>query len=263
MESLETQIINQTTEDLLLQQIIQTNQSLEQIQNLLTSIQDLYNILPKSIENVLNIQLKNMQDSLKSSQEIVQNEQKQNHQLVNLQLQKTIDFQESLDKATDTIIKQKAASLVDTLNPYVEKSKRLLNELSCNISTKTIGINSKLIEINNGLMRIHVGKVIIDYLIAALAAFVLGIFCTLWISQSLYGKMIERSYQAEMLIASKQGVSEYKSELTKNNSGIIKIKELEKEYIKNHKSDIKNADVYIQNLNDVIKQYRDNEFMKE
>lgn len=75
--------------------------------------------------------------------------------------------------------------------------------------------------------------------------------------------MIERSYQAEMLIASKQGVSEYKSELTKNNSGIIKIKELEKEYINNHKSDIKNADVYIQNLNDVIKQYRDNEFMKE
>ena len=39
------------------------------------------------------------------------------------------------------------------------------------------------------------------------------------------------------------------TDFTKNNSGIIKIKELEKEYIKNHKSDIENADVYIQNLN--------------
>ncbi len=255
--------INQTTEDLLLQQTIQTNQSLEQIEILLTSIQDLNNILPKSIENVLNIQLKNMQDSLKNSQEIIQNEQKQNHQLVNLQLQKTIDFQESLDKATDTIIKQKAASLVGTLNPCIEKSKQLLNGLSNNISSKTIGINSKLIEINDGLMRIHVAKVIIDYLIAAITAFVLGILCTLWISQSLYGKMIERSYQVEMLIASKQGVSEYKSELTKNNSGIIKIKELEKEYIKNHRESIKNADSCIQDLNETINNLRKSDGTKD
>ncbi len=112
-------------------------------------------------------------------------------------------------------------------------------------------------------MRIHVAKVIIDYLIAAITAFVLGILCTLWISQSLYGKMIERSYQVEMLIASKQGVSEYKSELTKNNSGIIKIKELEKEYIKNHRESIKNADSCIQDLNETINNLRKSDGTKD
>ena len=69
--------------------------------------------------------------------------------------------------------------------------------------------------------------------------------------------MIEKSYEAELEIAKKDGVKEYKSELVDNKSGIIKITEIEKEYFQNHKDDFKNSEECIQSLTESITHYKE------
>lgn len=79
--------LNQTTTDLLLQESIQTNQKLEELQNLLISIKDMKIILPESIKNVMFEQLKKQQDlqenSLKQSKEELQKSKEQHYLQLN------------------------------------------------------------------------------------------------------------------------------------------------------------------------------------
>ncbi len=56
-----------TTNEITLQQLIQINERMDQMEALLTSMQDSNSTLPKSIENVLNVQLKKLQDSNKQT----------------------------------------------------------------------------------------------------------------------------------------------------------------------------------------------------
>ena len=146
---------------------------------------------------------------------------------------------------------------MDSIKPNVETTRKLINSLSETISNKTVGINSKLISIDNELINIHVGKAITGYVVTGLICLVIGIFATLRITQNCYGKMIEKSYEAELEIAKKDGVKEYKSELVDNKSGIIKITEIEKEYFQNHKDDFKNSEECIQSLTESITHYKE------
>ena len=146
---------------------------------------------------------------------------------------------------------------MDSIKPNVETTRKLINSLSETISNKTVGINSKLISIDNELINIHVGKAITGYVVIGLICLVIGIFATLRITQNCYGKMIEKSYEAELEIAKKDGVKEYKSELVNNKSGIMKIKELEKAFVQNHKDGYSDPDAYIKSLTESIARYKE------
>ena len=146
---------------------------------------------------------------------------------------------------------------MDSIKPNVETTRRLIDSLSETISNKTVGINSKLISIDNELINIHVGKAITGYVVIGLICLVIGIFATLRITQTCYGKMIEKSYEAEIEIAKKDGVKEYKSELVDNKSGILEITELEKTYVQNHKEGYSDPDAYIKSLNELITHYKE------
>ncbi len=117
MESLETQTISQTTEDLLLQQTIQTNQSLEQIQNLLTSIQDMKSILPESIKNVIYPLLKNMEDTHRKTMNESEMELKKKSELYNSQLE---SLKEACYKKI-SLCENKAAMILNNLTQTAQK----------------------------------------------------------------------------------------------------------------------------------------------
>ena len=146
---------------------------------------------------------------------------------------------------------------MDSIKPNVETTRKLINSLSETISNKTVGINSKLISIDNELINIHVGKTIGKYVFIGLICLVIGIFATLRITQTCYGKMIEKSYETELEIAKKDGVKDFESELVNTDTGIIKIAEMEIAYVKNHKDLYNNPDEYIQNLKDSITHYKE------
>ena len=146
---------------------------------------------------------------------------------------------------------------MDSLKPNVEAARRLIDNLSGDISTKTMGINTKLITIDNELTNIHIGKAIAEYVVIGLICLGMGIFATLGITQKCYGKMIVKAYKTELEIAKKDGVREYKSELVDKETGILQIKELEKAYVEKHKKSFSNPDEYIQSLTDTITYYRE------
>ncbi len=146
---------------------------------------------------------------------------------------------------------------MDSLKPNVESARSLIDCLSDSISSKTMGINTKLITIDNELTNIHIGKAIAEYVITGLICLVIGIFATLRITQNCYGKMIVKSYQAELEIAKKNGVKEYKSELVDEKSGIMNIKKLEKAYVEKHKENYSKPDEYIQDLTEIITHYKE------
>ena len=146
---------------------------------------------------------------------------------------------------------------MDSIKPNVETTRRLIDSLSETISNKTVGINTKLISLDNELTNIHIGRAIWEYVVIGLICLVIGIFATLRITQTCYGKMIEKSYEAELEIAKKDGVKEYKSELVNNKSGIMKIKELEKAFVQNHKDGYSDPDAYIKSLTESIKHYKE------
>lgn len=165
-------------------------------------------------------------------------------------------IQVSLDNQTNKIIKEKSETLMDSIKPNVESARMLIDSLSENISSKTMGINTKLITIDNELTNIHIGKAIREYVFIGIICLVIGVFATLRITQSCYGKMIVKAHQTELDVAKKDGVKEYKSELVNNNSGIMKIKELEKAYVEKHKEAFSNTDEYIQSLTETITYYK-------
>ena len=146
---------------------------------------------------------------------------------------------------------------METIKPNVESARSLIDGLSESILTKTIGINTKLITIDNELTNIHIGRAIGEYVLIGLICLFTGIFATLRITQTCYGKMIKKSYQAELEIAKKEGVKDYKSELVDNKSGIIKITELEKEFVQKHKENYSHPDEYIQSLSETITHYKE------
>ena len=152
---------------------------------------------------------------------------------------------------------------MDSIKPNVETTRKLINSLSETISNKTVGINTKLISLDNELTNIHIGRAIGEYVVIGLICLVIGIFATLRITQTCYGKMIEKSYAAELEIAKKDGRAEYESELINNNSGIIKIKEHEKKYVKNHKDFYETPEDYIQELNEVISYLKESSWTKD
>ena len=252
-----------STNTVVLQQLIQNNEKMEQIEKLLTSIKDSNSTLPESIQNVLNIQLKKMLDNQQSIHNQIMDERNQTNQLANQQFQNVRDIQVCLGNEADRIIKEKAASLMDSIKPNVETTRKLLDSLSETISNKTVGINTKLISIDNDLTNIHIGRAIVEYVVIGLICLVIGIFATLRITQTCYGKMIEKSYETELEIAKKDGRAEYESELINNNSGIIKIKEHEKKYVKNHKDSYKTPEDYIQELNEAISYLKESSWTKD
>lgn len=248
-----------TTNEITLQQLIQINERMDQMEALLTSMQDSNSTLPRSIENVLNVQLQNMLDRQQKMQDTIQNAQERNAQITHAQLEKTLDIQEHLGKKADEVITQKSISLFNTLEPHIGKARALIDKLSVNISDKIMDINAALIQINDKLISIHIGKAIGDYVLIGLICLSLGLFGTLRITQVFYGKIFEHSYKAKLELVQKQAIKEYKEKLVKNDSGYIEILELEKEYIQKHRQSFGNPEDCIQILNKTIKQYKESQ----
>lgn len=146
---------------------------------------------------------------------------------------------------------------MDSLKPNVEAARRLIDNLSGDISTKTMGINTKLITIDNELTNIHIGKAIAEYVVIGLICLCIGIFATLGITQKCYGKMIVKAYKTELEIAKEDGIKEYKSELVDEKSGIMEIKELEKAYVEKHKGNYSKPDEYLKSLTEIITHYKE------
>lgn len=146
---------------------------------------------------------------------------------------------------------------MDSIKPNVESARMLIDSLSENISSKTMGINTKLITIDNELTNIHIGKAIREYVLIGLICLGIGVFATLRITQLCYGKMIVKAHQTELDVAKKDGVKKYKSELVDKESGIMKIKELEKAYAEKHKENYSNPDEYIQSLTETLTYYKE------
>ncbi len=146
---------------------------------------------------------------------------------------------------------------MDSLKPNVEAARRLIDNLSGDISTKTMGINTKLITIDNELTNIHIGKAIAEYVVIGLICLGMGIFATLGITQKCYGKMIVKAYKTELEIAKEDGIKEYKSELVDEKSGIMEIKELEKAYVEKHKGNYSKPDEYLKSLTEIITHYKE------
>lgn len=178
-------------------------------------------------------------------------------------MQKTLDIQACLGKKADEVITEKSTNLINTLRPNIEKARSLIDRLSVNIENKTMGINSALIQINDKLIRIHVGKAIVDYVVIGIVCLTIGLFGTLRITQKYHSKLLERSYKAKLELAQKQGAEEFRNELVKNNSGIIKILELEKEYVQKHRKTYEDPDSYIQSINEDIKRNKESKWRKD
>ena len=198
-----------------------------------------------------------MLDSQQTLQKEILSEQSKNNQLANQQLQNVKDIQVCLGEQTDKIIKEKSSELMDSLKPNVEAARRLIDNLSGDISTKTMGINTKLITIDNELTNIHIGKAIAEYVVIGLICLGIGIFATLGITQKCYGKMIVKAYKTELEIAKEDGIKEYKSELVDEKSGIMEIKELEKAYVEKHKGNYSKPDEYLKSLTEIITHYKE------
>lgn len=161
------------------------------------------------------------------------------------------------------MITEKSTTLINLLRPNIEKARSLIDSLSVNIDNKTMGINSALIQINDKLIRIHVGKAIVDYVVIGIVCLDIGLFGTLRITQKYNGKLLERSYKTKLELAQKQGAEEFRNKLVKNNSGIIKILELQKEYVKQHRKTYVDPDTYIQNINEDIKRNKESKWRKD
>ena len=146
---------------------------------------------------------------------------------------------------------------MDSLKPNVEAARRLIDNLSGDISTKTMGINTKLITIDNELTNIHIGKAIAEYVVIGLISLGIGIFATLGITQKCFGTMIVKAYKTELEIAKEDGIKEYKSELVDEKSGIMEIKELEKAYVEKHKGSYSKPDEYLKSLTEIITHYKE------
>lgn len=160
--------------------------------------------------------------------------------------------EESLDsKAGDTVAKF-SKTLVSTIHPEVAKARDELFKLTIDISNKTMGINSKLVEIDNKLINFRVGRAMREYVYTGIVCLVIGIAGTLAITQQSYAGLVKRTYNKEIELAKKEGCKEYQKNLIENNSGVINITKLEKEYVINHRKNFKDPDAYLQSLNERI-----------
>lgn len=156
-------------------------------------------------------------------------------------------------KAGETVAKF-SKSLVSTIHPEVLKAKDELFNLTVDISRKTMDINSNMIDIDNKLINFRVGRAMREYVYTGIICLVLGVFGTLAVTQQSYGGLLKRAYAKEIEIAKEEGRTEYQKSVIKNNSGIITIAKLEKEYVKNHRKSYKDPDTYLQSLDKRIKE---------
>ncbi len=171
--------------------------------------------------------------------------------------------EESLDsKAGDTVAKF-SKTLVSTIHPEVAKAKDELFKLTVDISNKTMGINSKMVEIDNKLINFRVGRAMREYVFTGFICLALGIFATLCITQQCYGGLLKKSYAKEIELAKIEGSKESLKNLIENNSGIISIVKLEKEYVINHKKKFKDPDSYLNSLNEKIENLSSLEAFKD
>lgn len=120
--------LNQTTTDLLLQESIQTNQKLEELQNLLISIKDMKSILPESIKNVMFEQLKKQQDSQENSLKQNREELQKSKEQHNLQLN------------------EMKSMFVNKIETFQKETEGLLNKLVNENQKDTISANKRLFE---------------------------------------------------------------------------------------------------------------------
>ena len=127
--------ISKTSEDLLLQQSIQTNQQLEQIQQNLISIQNLKSTLPTSIQNVVNQQLQKLLDENKNQMD----QNKNDYEKEVAQFHKDIAGQvEKLETQTKTYLESECNSIVSTTKNEMLKA--------VGQSTKNLDLITKIIK---------------------------------------------------------------------------------------------------------------------
>lgn len=138
--------INQTTEDILLQQAIETNQQLEQIQNSLTLIQSLKNILTESIKNVLNVQLKKQQDAFENQMKESKNELGQSRELHKAQLS---EFEKKYDQTIQSF-RDKLDIQINSLRQELPKVSidncKKITENACDAIEKKIDENTNKLD---------------------------------------------------------------------------------------------------------------------
>lgn len=172
-------------------------------------------------------------------------------------------LEESLGNKAEDIMSKKSSALLKGLAPTYFELKKKIEELTVCVDNKSKTINTKLIEVNNKVLKFHVGRAISEYIICALVFLGLGLFGTLSICQSCYGKLQRMAFNKEIEIAENDGMQKYKNTLITSNSGLIRIKELELNYVKHHKEKFKNPDQYINNLETRISQMKKSGFYQD
>lgn len=143
--------------------------------------------------------------------------------------------------------------------PAAENVKNNLLDLASEVDSMGKNINGQLNNITTQLADIHIGVAIIDFLVTGFVCFLIGIFSTLFVCQKYSGKIQERAYKMELQLAEEKSVTDYKNSLVSNNSGIVEIKSLEKQYILNHKDNYKNPNEYIEQINQKIIELKNNQ----
>lgn len=129
--------LNQTTSDLLLQESIQTNQKLDELQDLLISIKDMKIILPESIKNVMFEQLKKQQDlqenSLNQSKEELQKSKEQHNLQMNkieTEFNKKIeDYQHQTETQLSKLRKENQEDIVDKCTSLFKQAEKKISQV--------------------------------------------------------------------------------------------------------------------------------------
>ena len=101
------------------------------------------------------------------------------------------------------------------------------------------------------------------YVIFLIICLVIGICSTLFITQKCYGGLLRLSYTKEIELAEQRGKSIYRKNLYNLNSGLITIKELEREYVRNHKDTFNKPNEYIDSLTQQINQMKNSNWYKD
>lgn len=147
--------------------------------------------------------------------------------------------------------------------PDLENVKQKIKELEVNVSDRTMKINTSMININDKLVNFHVGRAMHEFVLTGIICFVIGICTTLFITQKCYGGLLKLSYTKEIELAEQRGMSNYRKNLYNSNSGLITIKELEREYVKNHKDTFNEPNEYIDSLTQQINQMKNSNWYKD
>ncbi|MCR5613236.1 hypothetical protein [Treponema sp.] len=164
----------------------------------------------------------------------------------------------SIDNKTEKVITAKSGQLFSGINNAIKTIESNLHRFSAIVCDNTTNVEKAYKQKIYELKNFHIGAAVFDFVVTGIICFLFGIVSTLIISQKSYAHVYKLISQKELQLSERRGMKKYREELIESNSGIIKINELRRDYIKKHKSFYMNPDESIKSIDAQINDMKKN-----